>query len=760
MNQKIDQLHFGIENFKNNITITLDNSVPKYRSIHNYEELQSYDSKGNRPQQTKPLPDIGLPITLKNIFQHVRAGRATASLLKDIYVMPQSERSENIYFDTDSFTINDSIHNVKNFIRHIGKQVSNLRHEFIGSNSSNNSGIEGPQIQDNGYYSKSNGRYVLVGQKGYGKTFFINYLLSCFAKQLDEQNLIWVRIDLTKPINLWSVQDRLHHQTVMIVLEKYIRDNERHNFSFEGLKKFLQNKYQDNNKVSDIIESLEDVSEIPESHFEDIGIRNNTDNRALTKTKVRTSLFKDIQTYCVEAGYGFMYVLDGLDQIVPSTYHAERYQHWLDEACELFYVSKNYCGVFLMSLRNESYDDFIQNNMSISGETLRPHPCVLQLRDVDPIEIYNRRFEKYHLFKEVKIDERVNLTALSEVTLKYIATSLNVEDNESLEHLLGLLSGDVRNVMLAINLCLTSLLRNIVYDYNGGISLSDDKTTQIEIATDNIIKFLDSPSDWGKFCRWKGYEAIECLLNGEQKNIHSPFLYDNDNKIDSINISINPTRGLCGFFPNFFNFSYKIYKSVKGCRCPSLIKIYTLLFLQKENLNNKGRYNATFLDEFIDDVREEFGWPSDLINTALHELEYYGCIKTEKTDNFTKLSETSVGRYCCNTLIYNHNYLTNSVYETYLPERVTEEMDLPSTATSKHDLAAIRIKNAIIFCKYLEECEDFLLKSTVHEHKKITPIITENFFNGLERIIAATTRNEGGTKMNTALFDRFKTYMP
>ncbi|MBU0578243.1 hypothetical protein KKB18_07475 [bacterium] len=225
----------------------------------------------------------------------------------------------------------------------------------------------------------------LMGKKGAGKTFYLNYLFNLYSKQLYEKKIVWYRAELTKlyRYNIENYgQDEVDEKNYMTI-EEY--------FSMHIV--YVTFKYRQQNKIflemwgdikGDLIEIAADNWILNEPYY-NIDMENDIkqmkdiinkcelketqlgDSMEFDKTQMEQFFFKNkelcslmastILTYLMKKGFVTLLVFDGLDNI--DYYQNERFytlivnqlkKYCLDD--KIRYLQPK----IIISLRNETYE--------------------------------------------------------------------------------------------------------------------------------------------------------------------------------------------------------------------------------------------------------------------------------------------------------------------------------------------------------------------------------------------------------------------
>jgi hypothetical protein len=187
------------------------------------------------------------------------------------------------------------------FLDHIMSLINNLRKD-----RSNPSKVSSRTRRDSIFF--------LVGDPGIGKTTFLNYLFSVNSEKLRNEKIIWIRLDLNDPTERKDdFATSFLLKTISILRDKYSKEI---NFSDPNLRAFIFDKWAIDPEKSSI--TIKDV----DSFFRRLqGLRKFNIDQQLD-----VSFIDIILDFLIEKlGYGFIFVVDGLDRVTLDSVRNERF---------------------------------------------------------------------------------------------------------------------------------------------------------------------------------------------------------------------------------------------------------------------------------------------------------------------------------------------------------------------------------------------------------------------------------------------------
>lgn len=174
---------------------------------------------------------------------------------------------------------------------------------------------------------------LLIGPRGCGKTFFLNYLLSKHHELLNEERVVWVRVDLTqlfflRPQDQESVplEDWAHAQATKI-LYRYYDASSIHSKDKPiklNIDLVLQHYIESAARSKEEREVLEEkrrklaeLFPIGRHRYNKQGV--GSAEAPLSQSLVPSDIGLHIVNYALKAGYSFIVIFDGLDVIDSGT---------------------------------------------------------------------------------------------------------------------------------------------------------------------------------------------------------------------------------------------------------------------------------------------------------------------------------------------------------------------------------------------------------------------------------------------------------
>jgi hypothetical protein len=217
---------------------------------------------------------------------------------------------------------------------------------------------------------------LLHGQRGCGKTFFENFLLSKYSNYLDSKKVIWVRLNLVDSI---GYDDKLvswiSAQSAKIILRYYNRLSryfaKPHGMSVD-VDEYMREKiypYKNKRTIREIERSLDRAKE---QFFNAGHLESDLSEQAISEEIIPTSLAEYVVAAARHSGFHFIVVLDGLDVLEITRAYQERFDKLITKSLELAStVERNGFSLVLvtrtntlrMILRHDYQDTYEQTEM-------------------------------------------------------------------------------------------------------------------------------------------------------------------------------------------------------------------------------------------------------------------------------------------------------------------------------------------------------------------------------------------------------------
>ncbi|HXQ34732.1 MAG TPA: hypothetical protein VN843_12035, partial [Anaerolineales bacterium] len=215
---------------------------------------------------------------------------------------------------------------------------------------------------------------LLHGQRGSGKTFFENYILSKYSNYFDEQRIIWIRINLVDSI---GYDDKLiswiNAQSSKIILRYYNRESGYFAKSDDlhiDVESYLREKVFPAKHRKERLE-LQRQLEAAKEHFF-FGGRGERAEEKISEEVISSGLAHHVVSAARHAGFHFIVVLDGLDVLEITRAYRDRFDKLMTKSLELASTTERMGFALLlvtrtntlrMILRHDYQDTYEQTEM-------------------------------------------------------------------------------------------------------------------------------------------------------------------------------------------------------------------------------------------------------------------------------------------------------------------------------------------------------------------------------------------------------------
>jgi hypothetical protein len=442
--------------------------------------------------------------------------------------------------------------------------------------------------------AQSPGMFVLHGDRGVGKTIFLNYLLGRFASRLDDAKVVWVRVNLVDdflPYN--NLRNWIYAQASKVLLRYYdVSQATRYPNStiplrldfISHLKDFIADNYTEAPRLYDrYFDSIVQLARV---------LRSAKDELPLSEDLVPPILGAEVMNFARTEGYSFIVVLDGLDLLDITRGAKEKFDD-LSTNAELIAESRDTNGYALVVA---SRTETLRNSHSSFSEIYRSAPA--------------RSFAISHVNLDDIIDKRLTVIE-TEVTRLARQWGWNVSDWPlHIRDYHRRLFGDPNDeyypgLLMALGHNRRAQMQMIQDDYLDHV---------IGKGSERSYKFLEQLLKGGKRYPPRYYRYLQ-LDNGEWA--HAPADYQ---PFDS------------KFLPTFFTFPHLADGPIEthiphpdalvaGLRCAQLIIA--------DHINQLGdeRFAGSLLATEIANINEVlFGYPRSIVYLFLEEFAEFGLV--------------------------------------------------------------------------------------------------------------------------------------
>lgn len=316
-------------------------------------EAQIPMAERNKRPNTKPPTDLNARVF--GLLGHIAVNPAIAHNSRVL-------RRSYEFSKEDGYVNNESL--VTKFVDDLCKLSQEQRERFIAyqeSHLSKTRSVRSTSPFDRDVLHNSNNFSFLVGDRGIGKTFFLNYLLTRYSQTFDARRVIWVRLNLVEDFGVEN--DLLHWsyaQIAKIVLRYY---DPKSTFFRADAKRIPIPAYNHLLKFAKelpIFPSSYDIAEKIIGLGQEY-IRNITDD-PISPELCPLEIGREIFSFAVKCGYAFIIVFDGLDRLELIQKAREKFNILTGHIGRLKNTDEKLTSTFLVVCRTETFSLFTNGN--------------------------------------------------------------------------------------------------------------------------------------------------------------------------------------------------------------------------------------------------------------------------------------------------------------------------------------------------------------------------------------------------------------
>jgi GTPase SAR1 family protein len=526
--------------------------------------------------------------------------------------------------------------------------------------------------------SIKNSRFFILGDVGVGKTTFLNNIFSQYHDNLKDENVFWVRVDLTKPnLSESTLFNALSFQISRIFRAHYFESYD--SCDLENFKSTLIKSFN----ISDKVFNEEEFNEC----FKDF--KSIFDKKRLERFDHRIE--RGIQEY-VESNYGVIYIFDGLDKINSNQNFPER----IKEVWTILNHEK-FRGIYIFVMRNKSHCELLLQNEIIEQTTLRGFSKILKIIPPKLDEIIDKRINLlldrsgiYFKEKEKRLYPKVfSITEKDKIDIQKIQQRIIDINKEKYEAYLNVfllflnkgISDDFENNLDSWNrkkaftdlknlvgnnfrtlLAIITSANKIFLETIGILNLEFEDIIEINNSLGNSsIKNYSNYIEKLEAIQKRSYKIVDILLR-RSNYFENPYTYEysSDGIIRWVNRDIEPEN--ISYIYNLF-YSVNVPKTIE----PNYYLLLKIRILQYISCNS----DLQSKEEVVVYFERTFHYSTNHIDIAFEELVNWGLISLdikvvyERSIVIFKLSRS--GDFHLNNLIKQFNYIRLILDDILIP---------------------------------------------------------------------------------------------
>lgn len=219
-------------------------------------------------------------------------------------------------------------------------------------------------------------KWALLGDRGVGKTAYLNYMLATRTTQLHKHRVIWVRIDLTKEYeDRLTLENIIQWQTLQILFRYYdltTRNEDLHKLGpgDETIAHWMDK--MNNDLVFDLSGDNRDLFQFARAMVPgltlDVFRHSLTSARASflineTAREVSGWIFVAIWNFLtIKLNVSFLIIIDGLDQLGLSNRDKKRFDRWHSQVYATLFQEGTLAAAFLITMRYQSWNNELSDD--------------------------------------------------------------------------------------------------------------------------------------------------------------------------------------------------------------------------------------------------------------------------------------------------------------------------------------------------------------------------------------------------------------
>lgn len=500
-----------------------------------------------------------------------------------------------------------------------------------------------------------NQTFILTGERGVGKSFFLNHMLSEYVNYLDENNVIWIRINLVAQHMFDNdVIGWVHAQVAKVLLRYYDESSDYATRSprlKHGFYHYLYSWLEEQGEVigrnkQDLLEKLMRMHSAFCKRGSDEDI-----SPALCSSPICQELYRYAR---LERKLSFIVVFDGFDRLDRDMLQRARFRQ-LEQQLQPLMVNKPAHGaVFVFVTRNGTFDSLLASHPYRNVESQR-------------FRIQSPEFDKI-------LDRR--LDALDEWL------SDNVDDGIDPQH--------------KYRACET--LRNFRSDVNMKRADGDYSSTMEALGCNNRARAQVIQLYFQEFCQRKqkfGYRLIEHMVKAGF--VFPPVSYRHevvDDRIEATStgeffydsrflplLSRPPVPSRKGGRDELDNRYYSIEAILLQVRILQILTLWSDTVRENSNLGNLT------IGEISDAMQILFRFDEKIVRSCVYELECFEVLSIRRESAFGNDSEfdtmslLSKTKHLLDRIIFDIAYLNLCGMRLLVPIGFLKECELLKVAT-------------------------------------------------------------------------------
>jgi hypothetical protein len=305
------------------------------------------------------------------------------SLIEKYFVLGREEsEAESI----EGIPINSSEDSIESWVKRWVTHAKNISNEYRPNTDLNDANEFVSRIEPD-----NTPRFqIVLGERGVGKTFFQNFVLTKYCNYFDTQKVIWVRINLVRAFGSDDLNFWIKSQIAKVLTRYYDIESKRYN---KNRKHDIAFHFSEtlSTKMRSASEQRRDTAT---RMLEIFRYENPASDRDINAAWVDPAAVDYIFERALEDGVGFIVVIDGLDLLDHSEGLKRNFEEQLERVRTYLSESTPLWRFNLIFMRPESYPQFesmVLRKIKHVPDELR-NTNFLKLLPVDLNELFEKRF--------------------------------------------------------------------------------------------------------------------------------------------------------------------------------------------------------------------------------------------------------------------------------------------------------------------------------------------------------------------------------
>ncbi|PKN62238.1 MAG: hypothetical protein CVU57_25155 [Deltaproteobacteria bacterium HGW-Deltaproteobacteria-15] len=224
--------------------------------------------------------------------------------------------------------------------------------------------------------------FMLVGERGVGKTFLLNHFFTIYHKDLDDKNIVWVRINVSQDFGVEKpdVRHWLLSQTTYVVLKYYMNHPK-----FSGFIQSIKQHFGDTYPEKERERYISNFRVVTDMYCQGKA------PKKVTADTIENLVAVQILDEAIRRGMSFIFVVDGFDKIDVMPKYRQRLAAIKESANSLTAPDTRLGGCYLFVFRTETLRRFVDLGFNYASENQHINIESREVQNVSFLRIVVRR---------------------------------------------------------------------------------------------------------------------------------------------------------------------------------------------------------------------------------------------------------------------------------------------------------------------------------------------------------------------------------